>query len=187
MSARTSPRPSHPSGSARERVAWAQRRLASTGRGKHLPQSSYYHLALVATCPDVCRWLSQAIRVFRTEPFPFNVVKLANPPRLSLLRYEAFDNTFPTLLTALSCHIDHGTTRETDYAHRDNPPILHRKELLLPSDHPEVPGATDLTQQLEALGAFVETSMIGTRHGWAARLASLGIQIVDGQVIPLCR
>ena len=96
--------------------------------------------------------------------------------------YQDFSAPFPELDLALSCNILEGTVRKTDYRRRSNPPILHRKELLLPEDHPLVPAAARLTEQLEFHGAFADARAIGTKNGWAARLESIGLTIVDGEL-----
>ena len=163
-------------------LAWANRHLRSTGRGKHMVQSSYYHVALIAEVPDVAALLETTRRRFGEQQSEFNVVKLAQS-RLSFLLYEHFSQPFPALLTALSCDISQTTSRFTDYSQRRNPPILHRKELLLPADHPLVPAAAQLTEELERLGAFQRPSEIGTRDGWLARLGSLGLAMEDGELV----
>lgn len=162
-------------------LTWAYRQLRATGRGKHLAQFSYYHVDLISTLPGVAKFLLKTAERF-SKPQSFNVVKLS-ASRLSFLLYEPFTQPFPELLTALTCDMAHGTSRFTDYSGRANPPILHRKELLLPSDHPLVPAAVRLTGCLERLGAFKDTTRIGTRDGWNARLRSLGVVIKDGVLV----
>lgn len=164
-------------------LPWACRQLRASGRGKHLVQFSYYHVDLISKLPDVAEFLLKTEERFSTREFDFNVVKLSRT-RLSFLRYEHFAQPFPALLAALTCDMADGTSRFTDYSSRANPPILHRKELLLPADHPLVPGAAQLTECLERLGAFKDTTRIGTRDGWNARLRSLGVEIEDGVVVP---
>ena len=165
------------------RLAWANRQLRSTGRGKHMVQFSYYHADLIKRLPEVMEFLQITTRRFGERPSDFNVVKLAQS-RLSFLLYGHFSEPFPILLRALSCDIARGTSRVTDYSQRPNPPILHRKELLLPADHPLVPAAVDLTERLERLGAFKGATRIGTRDSWLARLGSLGLTIKDGELVP---
>ena len=156
--------------------------MRSTGRGKHMVQFSYYHVDLVAEVPDVAALLETTRRRFGKRQSEFNVVKLGRS-RLSFLLYEHFSQPFPALLTALSCDVARATSRFTDYSRRRNPPILHRKELLLPADHPLVAPAARLTGELERLGAFKRPSDIGTRDGWLARLDSLGLAMEDGVLV----
>lgn len=164
-------------------LTWAYRQLRATGRGKHLARFSYYHVDVISTLPDLAEFLLKTAERFSKPQSDFNVVKLS-PSRLSFLLYEPFTQPFPELLTALTCDMAHGTRRFTDYSGRANPPILHRKELLLPSDHPLVPAAVQLTECLERLGAFKDTTRIGTSDGWNARLRSLGVVIAGGQLVP---
>ena len=109
----------------------------------------------ISTWPCRCPRPGSSSRKTRRRFKPqsdFNVVRLS-VSRLSFLNYERFSVPFPALLTALSCDLANGASRFTDYSQRRNPPILHRKELLLPADDPLVPEAAQLTRRLEVLGA----------------------------------
>lgn len=165
------------------RLVWAYTQLRMTGRGKHVGGFSYYHVLLVSKREDVLTWFNW-VRSQTDEPgFEFNVVKLNRRSRVSFLRYEDFGVVFPSLLGALTCDLIRGTVRTTSYAGRRNPPILHRKELLLPADSPLVPGAARLTKVLEGRGAFSSATRIGTRDGWMARLALLGLRVREGELV----
>jgi len=156
-------------------LAWAYAELRASGRGKHVRTFSYYHASLLAKWPHVASFLGDLCDGSGGSLDDFNVVKLDGRSRVSFLRYEDFDAPFPALLFARSCNTERGTCREIDYAGRRNPPILHRKELLLPSDDPRVPRAERLTRCLEARGAFADASAIGTRNAWRRRLRALGL------------
>ena len=160
-------------------LAWAYAELRASGRGKHVRSFSYYHVGLVTELVRVATYLSALCRGFGGSFDDFNVVKLDGRCRVSFLRYEDFDALFPALRFALSCDCERGTCRRTDYSGRRNPPILHRKELLLPGDDPRVPGAERLTRCLEVRGAFADAKSIGTRDGWRRRLGDVGL---DGLV-----
>ena len=162
--------------------AWVYRQLRLTGRGKHVGRFSYYHICLAHPLPSVKASLEAIKKRLHQEPFDFNVVKLDRYSRVSFLLYENFTAPFPALLKALSCDVARGTSRMTDYSQSANPPILHRKELLLPADDPLVPDAVRLTKRLEKLGAFANTKQIGTRSGWNAVLESLGLTLKDHKV-----
>ena len=156
-------------------LAWAYAELRATGRGKHVRAFSYYHVSLIAERPRVASFLGELCRGFGGSSDDFNVVKLDGRSRVSFLRYEDFDAPFPALLFARSCDVQRGMCRQIDYAGRSNPPILHRKELLLPSDDPRVPRAERLTRCLEARGAFADARFVGTRNAWRRRLRDLDI------------
>lgn len=173
---------------SQHQLGWAYDQLRLTGRGKHIGGFSYYHETLLAGAADVRQYFERVQDHTHGEPFEFNVVKLDARSRVSFLRYEDFSAPFPALLAALSCNLSRGTVRRSDFAGRRNPPILHRKELLLPEDHPLVPEAERLTDSLERLGAFEDSRRIGTRTGWSARLDSLGLTLDDsGFVRDACR
>lgn len=149
--------------------------LKSTNRGKHVGSFSYYHISLIRRIPKAASRLDTIRELHKDEHPPFNVIKLNRTHRISLLHYEPFTTPFPALLTVVSFDLHRGTTRVIDYTQRANPPLLHRKELLLSADDPIVPQARELTTRLETLGAFADTRSIGTRLGWHRRLTALGI------------
>ena len=142
-------------------------RLNATGRGKHIYPFSYYHEALVEIVSRLSDDLAAIRFRLRLPNTPFNVVKLDSGHRISFLRYEPFEVAFPTLLAAESCDLTRGTIRRINFAGRSNPPILHRKELLLPASQPLVPEAVSLTRRLQGRGAFRDTTTIGTKFGLA--------------------
>ena len=149
--------------------------MKSTGRGKHVGPFSYFHLSLIDRVPGVASTFLSISERLHLRDVCYNVVKLDAAYRISFLSYESFAAPFPALLAAVSCDLNHGSARRTDYSSRPNPPILHRKELLLPRDHPVAKISAHLTTRLEELGAFQDTRRIGTRLGWRRRLADLGI------------
>ena len=157
-------------------LLWANKQLRATGRGKHLGYFSYYHVTMLARLPEVKKRFDTLRRSIYKHSFEFNVVKLNQRSRISFLRYENFDNPFPTLLAALSCDLARRSARHIDFTARRNPPILHRKELLLPEEDPRVAEATRITAHLERQGAFSNPTTIGTRDGWQRQLLALGIE-----------
>jgi DNA phosphorothioation-associated putative methyltransferase len=118
--------------------------------------------------------------------FPWNVVKLdpERPGRVGLLCYEPFKAApFPALLESALVDVRAGRVTRRSFQRSANPPILHRKELLLPEGHPDRERYAALTRSLERLGLFVETSRIGFRQTWEARLAAAAVRIVDHCVL----
>ena len=156
--------------------------MRGTGRGKRVGAFSYYHVSLVRGVPAADSLFSSMWQDLIGDPLDYNVLKLDRRSRISFLMYQDFSVPFPVLEFAFSCNAREGTVRKTNYRHRSNPPILHRKELLLREDDPLVPAAVRLTEQLEAHGAFANASSIGTQNGWMARLESIGLSIVGGEV-----
>ena len=153
--------------------------LRTTGRGKHVGRFSYYHVALVAERNAAVRWLHAFQRRLAPVRFPYNLVKLDRHARLTFLRYQSFETPFPELRAALSCDLVRQTSRLAHYSAFADPPVLHRKELLLPAGCSIVLPSARLTGELEQLGAFADPTRIGTRHGWLQRLSEFGLRI-DG-------
>lgn len=166
------------------KLAEAGHILRHSGRGKHVGQFSYYHTSLIKQFPDAHRVIDVVRRSLRSPAQGYNVVKLnRNAHRISFLMYQDFAAPFPVLRYALSCRMENGGCHFTNYERRVNPPILHRKELLLPAGHPLVPNAELLTSRLEELGAFDNARGIGTRNGWNAVLKRHGLRLVDSQLV----
>jgi hypothetical protein len=62
------------------------------------------------------------------------------------------------------------------FADSPNPPILHRKELFVPAQHPSRPRFAQLTKQEERAG-LLDRPDIGTRDGWNETLAQSGYEL----------
>lgn len=107
--------------------------------------------------------------------------------RVSLLAYpDFFDAPFPELVAAWI--FAPGSDQPTSFRRYDdslNPPILHRKELLLPSSHPEYAHWTALTATAEGLGLFDDIATIGFRLNWQRLIASKGYQLIGDAFVPL--
>ena len=101
---------------------------------------------------------------------------------VSLLTYEDFNEPFPALLESITVDQLTGRARRRSYRARANPPILHRKELLLDADDPRRADFAALTTALEDRGLFEMTRFIGTRSAWQVRLAEAGIRIEDHRI-----
>lgn len=116
-------------------------------------------------------------RVWSVAKIPF-----CGGSSVSLLDYEPFEEAaFPALRQSHTVNLVSGTVTSRRYS-ADNPPILHRKELLLPPGHPDRALYTKLTELLEQRGLFVEMSKRGRRQPWNEALANAGLT-VDGHVL----
>ena len=157
--------------------------LRATARGKHVGASSYFHVDLVRARPRIAELLNATWHRFAVGLPDYNVLKLHPPSRVSFLTYDDFANPFPVLAGSLAVDLVARTARHTHYRSRDNPPILHRKELLLPAGHPLAAAAADLTARLDARGAFAHPRRIGTVHGWSRALTDVGLALHDAEVV----
>ena len=108
--------------------------------------------------------------------FDWNVVKITNDGCISFLRYKRLlTAAFPEL--ECSCKVPRNLPpgRVIRYG-RENPPILHRKELLLPEDHPGAEKARVWTSRCEKANLFRDTRRIGRRRVWQAMLKEAGLR-----------
>lgn len=107
--------------------------------------------------------------------------------RLSLLAYENFENEpFPALTASwtFSTGADAAPTYRT-YEDSLNPPILHRKELLVSPEHPQRDQWARLTEEARSLGLFDDAVAIGFRLNWDRLIQSKGFQLANGQLVPV--
>ena len=156
-----------------------------TAPGKRVHGALYLHAEAQGALPeDASRAVARAAALL-PEDAAWNVVKLeaARPARVSLLLYEPFDDEpFPALLESCTVDLDHGTVAVRSFRRSANPPILHRKELLLAEGDPRRAAFAALTDALEERGLFSGMERMGFRVPWSARLAEAGVRIVDHRI-----
>lgn len=117
----------------------------------------------------------------------FNLVRIDDAgPCISLLNYPEFAvDPFPSLCESWLVDLDRSTVSYRTYAESLNPPILHRKELLLPSDDPRRELYAVLTATAESIGLFDEPKRIGYRRQWLALVREKGYRIEGLALLPL--
>jgi DNA phosphorothioation-associated putative methyltransferase len=152
--------------------------------GKRLPTAVYVHreeaVAALGLNHPVTVLISSVTQRLQVGP-EYNVVKFRlGEFKLSFLSYPAFfEDPHPALERALTVDLVKGKSRVTEYQDQFNPPILHRKETLLPGSHPKWDRFAKLTRQEEEAGLLDETSTIGFRLNWERRLRELGCRLLD--------
>lgn len=117
-----------------------------------------------------------------------NVAKLnIKTGRISLLSYPEFDtDPFPTLAKSWTfSEKKEGGPVFRSYEKSLNPPILHRKELLVDPRHPSRQCWESTTQIAETLGLFENTSTIGFKENWRRLIAEKGYMLQGDQFTPL--
>lgn len=117
-----------------------------------------------------------------------NVFKInSKTDRLSLLSYSDFDEAaFPELAASWTFgpgSIDSPSFRS--YSSSLNPPILHRKELLLPLSDPDRPRWAIYTKTAEELGFFDDPITIGFRLNWQRAIERKGYRLVGNEFYPI--
>lgn len=155
--------------------------------GKRVAENSYLHVDLLSQQDEELREVvHRAMRAAGVGDHEFNVVRLARArSEIALLQYaDFFEDPFPVLQQSWLIDIDGERVQLSSFASQENPPILHRKELLLSEDAPQRLAYEELTRSLEDFGAFDRPlHLIGRKQAWAGVLADLGISIIDGRVL----
>jgi DNA phosphorothioation-associated putative methyltransferase len=146
--------------------------------GKRVGDALYLHATAVATAEEQVRnKVERAAAVAKCSDW--NVVKIRGNV-VSFLTYESFDDVaFPALLGSIRVTLGEGLAVRTNYKERANPPILHRKETLLPLEDPRRPAFSAVTRLAEEHNLFAQPHLIGTRKAWSERVKAAGL-VMDG-------
>jgi DNA phosphorothioation-associated putative methyltransferase len=103
---------------------------------------------------------------------------------VSYLEYPDFDKkAHPALRSGYLVSLDSLRCDFRDYSAHRNPPILHRKELLLAADDPRRERFARLTKQEERAGLFASPSSIGTERGWETALSRKGLRVAGHRLL----
>jgi DNA phosphorothioation-associated putative methyltransferase len=152
--------------------------------GKRVGGALYLHRSAVPVALEVDSAAAVAQAESHAGGIEWNVVKIAKGS-VSFLLYESFDDVpFPALLASTKVDLTSDALTCSDYRRRANPPILHRKELLLPADHPRLPVFRALTAAAEEHGLFNDAKKIGTRKAWEALIAQAGLVLRGHRLVP---
>lgn len=164
-------------------------RLSSLGPGKFVGGYLYVHTSALALLPEKWQQVTATAATLAglQHDTDFNVVKLSNEAdELSLLAYrDFFDDPFPCLRRSWRVSLARATVVYRSYEESRNPPILHRKELLLPTSHPRQAEYRTTTCSAESLGLFNETNRIGFRAQWLDMIAQRGYTLTNGAFVPI--
>jgi DNA phosphorothioation-associated putative methyltransferase len=151
--------------------------------GKRVAGNTYLHRsALPLADPASQSAVEVALRF--AGMVEWNVVRVAKRS-VSFLLYDSFDEAaFPAVCFSTKVDLVTGKVSRLDYRDRANPPILHRKELLLPPDDPRLPTFRAVTSAAEEHGLFADVSRIGTKRSWEERIAKAGLVLRGHQLLP---
>ena len=156
-------------------------------KGKIVGEAKYLHRSAIELLDPNEQELVQHACHYVANDFDWNVIKidLKDKNKVSFLNYEDFEDCeFPALLQSCQVSAKTGETHPRNYS-ADNPPILHRKELLLPPNNINSEKYRALTLELEELGAFSNSIKIGTKKNWEKELHALGIAVRNHSVLSL--
>lgn len=154
--------------------------------GKHLPDAVYIHKSTFEYLPLLLKnFLGRKIIELELENNEWNLIKFFKKKfKVSLLDYPEFYTTaFPSLKSSYSIDLQTSTYKKIQYNNSKNPPILHRKEVLLDPSDPLIPEYKKLTAQAENEGLFENKRIIGFKKGWEKILEEKGLSIINHQII----
>jgi DNA phosphorothioation-associated putative methyltransferase len=168
-------------------LASYQTEIGSLVFGKRLPDAIYVYAQDFLEL-DLTTAKALGILKSRQELGPeYNVVKLFKDVfKVSFLSYEGFlELPHPILKKSIHFHLSTGQVKRFDYGNSDNPPILHRKEDLLPASHSSNELFSSLTQQEEEAGLYDKPRTIGFLQNWLRLLGDKGLAYEGHQLVSL--
>ena len=165
--------------------------------GKITPTALYFHESALPTLSPVLRVYEGCARSYLGAVEGANVIKLyRRESKVSYLSYPEFDrDPHPGLHQSVSVCLQSLNVKVRHYA--QNPPILHRKELLVATSYPRRATFARLTAQEERRGLYSRIAIPGTTKEWltmvqACRLRYRGHRLVtapevDTDNLRVCR
>jgi len=156
----------------------------ASGVGKLTPTAIYVHRSALNDLPALLRVYEGCARALVGTVEGANVIKLFRvEPKVTYLAYPDFDrDPHPSLHEAVLCDLGEQEVRVRDYRASTNPPILHRKEMLVSRQYPGHTKFARLTKAEEAAGLFEHPEIIGTRNGWTLILEQKGVMLAGHQL-----
>jgi DNA phosphorothioation-associated putative methyltransferase len=144
--------------------------------GKLLPNALYVHRSALDQLSPLLRIYEGCGRAYLGEIEGANLIKLHRfSGKVSYLIYPHFEtDPHPALLRSVKLCMRSRQIYCQDFNQEGNPPVLHRKETFLHSEHELYEKFARFTLQEEKAGLLDETATIGTRDGWETRLTTKG-------------
>lgn len=153
--------------------------------GKELPDAVYFHKDAFDMSPEpLVKVIVNIAKALKIEESDWNLVKVFKKDfRISLLNYpDFFEDSYPCLTKSVNIDLTKLKHRVTDYSEADNPPILHRKETMVPPDHKYYETFKMLTEEGEAAGLYENSRIIGFKNSWLRLIKKNGYELVDGRL-----
>lgn len=170
-------------------LGMSQDDIQQVPHGKRVGQHTYHHVEVLELLePLQIEQINKAIAITGMLPGErFNVIKLPHiGESVTLLDYPRFfDEAFPVLANHWTVDLARQTYRYRTYADSLNPPVLHRKELLLSKDHPQQELFQALTKSAEQIGLFEDPNRIGFKRAWDTLLAQRSYKVIGNELIPI--
>lgn len=136
-------------------LAQVSRYIIESSVGKVLPDDIYIHRDSLEYAPEMLQLLVERWRRrFWPADVEWNIAKIArNSYHVTFMEYANFyEDAHPRLLGAMKVLLHKNKLDYRDYRARENPPILHRKELFIHSGHPLFETFSQLSRAEEEAG-----------------------------------
>ena len=148
--------------------------MRSSPVGKLTPGAFYLHTSALDAAHVVVRLYEACARAYIGRVDGANLIKLSREtPKVSYLSYPDFDEqAHPALERSVQVSLQTFRLRVDRYDERDNPPILHRKELFVLPDYPGRDAFEAFTKEEEAAGLYADP-VPGTLKEWNERVRRL--------------
>ncbi|MGF1768613.1 DNA phosphorothioation-associated putative methyltransferase [Enterovibrio makurazakiensis] len=162
-----------------------QKLVAEATAGKHLPDALYLHKDAFDALPSsLSSFVHNVAKALKINEDDWHIVKLGKHDfRLSLLSYPTFyTDAYPSLKQSVTVDLSKLMHRVTDYDTTENPPILHRKELMILPTNPAYADFEQITQEGENAGLYEHSRLIGFKQSWLNLIAQHGYTLVDGRL-----
>jgi DNA phosphorothioation-associated putative methyltransferase len=151
--------------------------------GKVLPDAIYIHPSYIYSLPAPVQVKVEIARKLIGDIDECNLLKInKEKDKVSFLVYEDFDKVaHPALLYTMVCDIPRNNIKFWEFRHRENPPILHRKDTFVGEDYPHYDKFKKLTEKEEKAG-LLGHNYIGTRLRWEEFVKESGFEIKGHQL-----
>ncbi|MCB1327800.1 MAG: DNA phosphorothioation-associated putative methyltransferase [Leptospiraceae bacterium] len=140
--------------------------------GKVLPDDIYIHTDSLGRAPEMLQILVELALMIIPDDLTYNIVKIArNSWHVTFLNYPTFHaDAHPALDGSMKVLLHKNDLKYRDFSRSENPPILHRKETFLHSEHSRFELYSQLSSAEEEAGLLGQPG-IGHRKQWEELLA----------------
>lgn len=157
--------------------------------GKRVGVQTYLHVEALPSIDASARDRTQAAAIAAGVEMgtDFNLVRFhEDAQHIGLLSYPRFfEDPFPELRESWSVDLHSGSVTYRTYENSLNPPIIHRKELMLAPDDPRRAELAELTATAESIGLFDNVKAIGYKRQWERLIREKGYRLDGHCFIPV--
>ncbi|MFC5865024.1 DNA phosphorothioation-associated putative methyltransferase [Acidicapsa dinghuensis] len=157
--------------------------------GKLMPSALYVHVTGMNKLTPVLRVYEGCARVLSGEVAGTTIVKLRrDEPKISYLGYPTFDiDAHPSIEFSVRIDLRSFNIKNRQFKDSSNPPVLHRKELFVPSDYPNRALFEALTEAEISHGLLDDSNTIGLKEQWNESVRRKGWKLIGHELIPINR